>query len=208
MDVSNFQPASSHSFRPSNKYFDHVTRSLIILDLDETLIYASETPLARQPDFIVGPYVAYIRPFFHDFRAFVRQYFAIAVWTSSSADYAALVVEHLFPEIHLAFSWSRNRCTRRFDYEVGKHAWIKNLSKAKKCGFPLERILVIDDSPAKLQRHYGNLICVRSWHGDPDDTELRDLVPFLAWLHPVENYRTVEKRDWRIKAAQMPGDVS
>ena len=176
---------------------------MLILDLDETLIYASETPLARQPDFVVGPYVAYVRPFFPEFLRFAREYFAIAVWTSSSDGYASAVADNLFTGVDLEFVWSRSRCTRRFDHEMFEEVWIKNLVKSKRRGFPLERTLVIDDSPEKLPRHYGNLIRVISWQGKTDDTQLRDLIPFLKWLHPAENYRRIEKRDWRIQVARM-----
>ncbi len=102
-------------------------RSLIILDLDETLIYACEKPLARQPDFVVGPHLAYIRPHFHEFLAFARHHFSIAVWTSSSGDYAVAVAGHLFRDVHLEFIWSRSRCTGRFDYDEYEQVWIKKL---------------------------------------------------------------------------------
>ena len=42
-------------------------RQLLILDIDETLVYATETPLERPPDFRVGPFVAYRRPHLHKF---------------------------------------------------------------------------------------------------------------------------------------------
>ncbi len=77
------------------------------------------------------------------------------------------------------------------------------MSKTKKLGFPLERTLVVDDSPEKLQRYYGTLIRVSSWHGESDDTQLRDLIPFLDWIHAMENYRSIEKRDWRRQATRL-----
>jgi NLI interacting factor-like phosphatase len=40
---------------------------LLILDLDETLIYATEEPLQRVPDFIIGPYAVYRRPYLTEF---------------------------------------------------------------------------------------------------------------------------------------------
>ena len=35
---------------------------LLILDLDETLVFAAERPLTREADFRVGPYHVYGRP--------------------------------------------------------------------------------------------------------------------------------------------------
>ena len=40
---------------------------LLILDLDETLIFATERPLTREADFRVGPYHVYGRPGLADF---------------------------------------------------------------------------------------------------------------------------------------------
>jgi RNA polymerase II subunit A small phosphatase-like protein len=39
-----------------------VIRRLLVLDLDETLIYANECPLDRPADFEVAPYFVYLRP--------------------------------------------------------------------------------------------------------------------------------------------------
>jgi TFIIF-interacting CTD phosphatase-like protein len=179
-----------------------MTRPLLILDLDETLVHADEALLARRADFVAGPYLGYVRPFFWEFLASVRPHWALAVWTSSSAAYAAAVVDHLFPDVELEFAWSCTRCTRRFDYDLGEEVWIKDLRKAARRGFPLERILIIDDSPEKLRRQYGNLLRVRPWHGDPRDTELRDVIAFLQWLLSARNFRTIEKRGWRSHATQ------
>lgn len=40
---------------------------LLILDLDGTLIFATERPLTREADFRVGPYPVYGRPGLPDF---------------------------------------------------------------------------------------------------------------------------------------------
>lgn len=67
----------------------------------------------------------------------------------------------------------------------------------KRLGFALERVLMIDDSPEKLQRNFGNHLRVRPFIGDPSDTELRDLLPFLKHLSQKSNFRIIEKRGWR-----------
>ena len=41
---------------------------LLILDLDETLVYSIEEPLGRDHDFTVGPYAVYRRPHLAEFR--------------------------------------------------------------------------------------------------------------------------------------------
>ncbi len=175
-----------------------MSKQLLILDLDETLVYADEKPLARAADFQVGPFHVYRRPFLGEFVAVIANWFDLAVWSSASGSYVHGVVENVFGAPNaLRFVWACDRCTRRFDAELQEHYYAKNLSKLRKLGFELERILMVDDSPEKLSQHYGNHIRVAPFTGDESDTELRDLLPFLESLRTAENVRRIEKRFWR-----------
>ncbi|KRA53657.1 hypothetical protein ASD77_03040 [Pseudoxanthomonas sp. Root65] len=175
----------------------HQTK-LLILDLDETLIHANEGGLDRDPDFEVGPYAVYKRPGLDGFLAAIKPYFDVAVWTSSTRLYAAPVVASIFPsDFELKFVWSRERCTMRFDPEHHDYEWAKNLGKLKRRGYRLEQVLMVDDTPAKLSKHYGNLVRVRPFLGDPADQELAQLGVYLPTLVDVPNVRKVEKRFWR-----------
>ncbi|MFK7905120.1 MAG: NIF family HAD-type phosphatase [Chitinophagales bacterium] len=71
---------------------------LLILDLDETLIFATEKPLEREADFNVLHYHVYKRPFLKAFLEEVQHAFQIAVWSSASDDYVEEVVKHIFPK--------------------------------------------------------------------------------------------------------------
>lgn len=171
---------------------------LLILDLDETLIHASEIPLEQAADFEFEKYSVYRRPHLAQFLQFCLQHFQVAVWTSSTADYAAAVVQEIFPPgSHLEFVWARRRCTPRFNPEDYSYTWSKNLSKLKRRGFKLPQVLIVDDSPEKLTRHYGNLIRIKPFEGDRQDDELLRLMPYLLRLKDVPNVRRVEKRWWR-----------
>jgi RNA polymerase II subunit A small phosphatase-like protein len=175
-----------------------VSKQLLILDVDETLIYANEKPLDRPADFHVGPFSVYRRPFLSEFVAAVSEWFDIAVWSSASGAYVQGVVNGVFgADNRLRFVWSCERCTRRFHPELQEYFYAKNLSKLRKFGYALERVLMVDDSPEKLLQHYGNHIRVRPFVGDESDSELHDLLPFLDSLRMVENVRRVEKRYWR-----------
>ncbi|MFQ5540433.1 MAG: NIF family HAD-type phosphatase [Candidatus Binatia bacterium] len=183
---------------------------LLILDLDETLIYASEQPLPIAPDFAVGGYHVYTRPHLARFLERCTAHFELAVWTSSTADYARAVLAHIKPpDVHFSFVWARDRCTRKRDLERQTYVWIKDLKKVKKQGYALEQVIVVDDSPEKLARHYGNLVCVRPFTGDAGDEELMHLADYLLQLAGVENVRRVEKRGWRthVSSAPSPGSA-
>lgn len=64
---------------------------LLVLDLDETLIHSSETPLHRAPNFRVGPYYVYQRPDLQEFLATAAVHYRLAIWSAGSDDYVAAI---------------------------------------------------------------------------------------------------------------------
>lgn len=175
------------------------TDKLIILDLDETLIFSSKTTLDRPADFSVGKLHTYIRPYAMDLIRFCFNHFNhVAVWTSATRSYADKVCQAVFQQhyTNLTFIWSRERCIRYFNTELFEEEWIKDLNKVKRLGYPLENIIMIDNSPQKLRRHYGNLVTVKDYEGIADD-ELQQLIEYLPMLVKEPNIRSVEKRNWR-----------
>jgi RNA polymerase II subunit A small phosphatase-like protein len=173
-------------------------RKLIVLDLDETLVYATSERLSTPEAFTVGPYYAYLRPHLRPFLEFCIARFDTAVWTSSSADYANAVATHLFGSIErLTFLWSRSRCTLRHDRDRDEQYWIKDLKKVRRIGYALGRVIVVDDTAKKHERNYGNLVTVSPFEGRLDDEELPHLARYLEWLADVDDVRVVEKRWWR-----------
>lgn len=118
------------------------SRVLLILDLDETLVFASERPLDREPEYRVGPYFVYRRPFVDEFLCSVAEHFQLAVWSSSSLDYARAIVHLVFPSsVALTFVWGRNRCVQRYDGEWQANYYVKDLRKVKRLGYDLRRVL-------------------------------------------------------------------
>lgn len=172
-------------------------KKLLVLDLDETLIHATEKSNYVH-HFIVGPYIVFKRPNLEKFLNFCNENFEIGIWTSSTEDYANEIVKEIIPKhIDIKFLWSRDRCIREMNYETAEIDWIKDLKKLKKKGYSLNNIVVVDDSPEKLKRQYGNLVKVEPFFGNNDDSELEKLEVFLKTLVNVENVRTVEKRNWK-----------
>ena len=173
-------------------------RILLILDLDETLIFAAERDLERSPDFRVGPYSVYRRPHLDEFLRSCWRHFEIAVWSSSGADYLAEVLRTVLPaEMSPIFVWDRERCVRAFDSEQQETCFVKDLKKIKRLGYDLNRVLIVDDTPEKAQRNYGNAIYVSPFYGDPKDDELLLLSRYLESLSRSQNVRAIEKRGWK-----------
>ncbi len=172
-------------------------RKLLVLDLDETLVHASEQPLAHAADFLVGPYHVYKRPHVAEFLADVLLVFDVGVWTTSGPGYAAQVVAALFEPGALRFVWASPRCTTARDWTTGEYTSIKPLAKLKRQGYALGAILAVDDTPSKHVRNYGNLVTVREFTGDRADTELPLLAGYLRTLLPHPDVRRLDKRQWR-----------
>jgi RNA polymerase II subunit A small phosphatase-like protein len=179
----------------------HEGRPLLVLDLDETLLHASDVPLIHACDARVADYYVSARPGLRRFLETMAATYTLGVWTSSSAAYADAIVRTFMEGVALRFVWSARRCTYPQDPYRGMASPLKNLSKLKRLGFRLERIVMLDDSPEKLRRHYGNLVPVRPYLGDAVDDELEVVTPFLLRLATVDNVRAVEKRRWRESAA-------
>lgn len=174
------------------------TKPLLILDLDETLFFACESPLLRRHDCRLGPYYVYRRPYLSEFLRRCEQQYQLAVWSSSSSDYVAEAVHLVLPQdVSLAFAWSRDRCVQRYHPETKQRYYIKDLKKVKRLGYDLNRMLIADDTPLKVQRNYGNAVYVKEFAGDTTDEELKHLSVYLTSIARIANYRRLEKRNWR-----------
>jgi RNA polymerase II subunit A small phosphatase-like protein len=175
-----------------------VDKPLLILDLDETLIFASEQRMEREPDFTCGPYSIYCRPHLDEFFREIVTTFRFGVWTSATEDYMECVVKNVIPkEIELAFVFGGQRCTQVLDPNTGEMKWVKDLKKIKKKGYTLDRVIMVDDTASMLERNYGNLIRVSPWRGSTEDDELFYLVKYLNKISGVSSFRNIEKRFWR-----------
>lgn len=183
-------------------------KALLILDLDETLIHASAKPLARTADFRLSGYHVYKRPHLERFLTECATRFQLAIWSAGSDSYVAEAVKHIIPPgIDLALVWGRSRCTFSVDSRkvqedgfldpTSHYNFAKKLKKLLRLGYRLERMLIVDDTPAKCIHNYGNAIYVEEFLGDEDDAELPLLAAYLATLAEVPNVRTLEKRGWR-----------
>ena len=68
----------------------------LILDLDETLIHATEQPLIHQADFETELYYVYKRPYVEEFLEFCFANFRVGVWTTAGEEFARDVVKNIF----------------------------------------------------------------------------------------------------------------
>ncbi len=196
--VTSPEPNPSPAPAPSPDSVESVaSRLLVICDLGETLVHATQDPALDPPDFMVDEYRVRRRPQLAEFLRSVSRFADLAVWSSASDSYVAEIVQQIVPsEVSLRCVWARSRCTRRRDMDQFEEYWVKDLKKVKNLGYSLERILIVDDSPEKIERHYGNHVRIEPFYGELDDCTLPKLAAYLERFAVMENVRTVEKRGW------------
>ncbi|CAA7259286.1 unnamed protein product [Cyclocybe aegerita] len=167
----------------------HAGRKCLVLDLDETLVHSSFKSIS-QADYVVPVEIEYHwhnvyvikRPGVDNFLKKMGEIYEIVVFTASLSKYADPVLDKL--DIHQVVS---HRLFRESCYNH-KGNYVKDLSQL---GRPIADTIILDNSPASYIFHPNNAVPVSSWFNDPHDTELTDLVPFLADLSGVEDVRGV-----------------
>ncbi len=83
---------------------------------------------------------------------------------------------------------------RRYDHELFENYFVKDLKKVKRLGFDLRRVLIVDDTPRKVSRNYGNAVYVTAYTGQEGDEELLRLSRYLASISTTPDVRVLEKR--------------
>lgn len=160
---------------------------LIVFDLDETLVHATEVPLLYAPTFQVGPYFVYVRPFASELIKFCASHFELAVWSSSSALYVETVTAELFgTTFPVAFSWGVSKCVQKADPKSNGYVYVKDLRKAMKYGYAADEIIMIDDSPEKLQRQPMRHLCLSAFTGDPLDRDLINVIERVKTMAQIQ----------------------
>lgn len=174
-------------------------RPLLVLDLDETLISAEDEVRGIPGEVAFAEHHVVPRPGLASFLSEVRAKFDVAIWTASTAEYAEPIVRHFIGE-PLVFLWDRTRCTLHSDINTREWVYIKDIKKLVRAGYAKERILIVDDTPAKIARSYGNYVRIAPFEGDLADEDLKFLAPYLVSIAGTENMRTLDKRGWRNRA--------
>ncbi|KAF8813603.1 NIF-domain-containing protein [Phlegmacium glaucopus] len=167
----------------------HAGRKCLVLDLDETLVHSSFKSIS-QADYVVPVEIEYHwhnvyvikRPGVDNFLKKMGEIYEVVVFTASLSKYADPVLDKL--DIHQVVS---HRLFRESCYNH-KGNYVKDLSQL---GRPIADTIILDNSPASYIFHPNNAVPVSSWFNDPHDTELTDLVPFLADLSTVQDVRGI-----------------
>jgi RNA polymerase II subunit A small phosphatase-like protein len=148
-------------------------RRLVIFDLDETLVHASDVQMEYAPSFEHAPYFVYQRPFVRELLTATKPFYDFAVWSSASREYVDAVVANVFgSEFEVKFAWAVERCVQRVHVPSNSYVYIKDLRKVQSHGYAVEHITIVDDSPEKIARQPRNHLPIKPYRGQVDDREL------------------------------------
>jgi len=183
--------------RPTERYLlpamrnQDADRKCVVIDLDETLVHSSFKPISNA-DFIVPVEIdgtvhqVYVlkRPHVDEFLQRMGEMFECVLFTASLAKYADPVAD-------LLDKWGVFRA-RLFRESCVFHRgnYVKDLSRL---GRDLNKVVIIDNSPASYIFHPDNAVPVSSWFDDMSDTELLDLMPFFENMARADNVYSMLK---------------
>ncbi|XP_057708681.1 CTD small phosphatase-like protein 2 [Corythoichthys intestinalis] len=163
----------------------------VVIDLDETLVHSSFTPV-NNADFITPVDIdgtihqVYVskRPHVDEFLRRMGEMFECVLFTASLSKYADPVSDVLDKWGAFRSRLFREACV------FHKGNYVKDLSHL---GRDLNKVIIIDNSPASYIFHPDNAVPVVSWFDDTSDSELLDLIPFFERLSNVDDIYDVLK---------------
>jgi RNA polymerase II subunit A small phosphatase-like protein len=160
-------------------------KKLLILDLDNTLIYSS---VEKVPcDFIIKlsdqeTFYVKKRPGLDHFLQQVYSHFILAVFTAACEDYAHEICNVIFSDYKLLFIWNYVHCNikHEFGYFDSRQIILKKLDKVFKCTFNFNdeilqfdkhNTIIIDDKPETALDNHENFVRISPYYdeiGEPD----------------------------------------
>ena len=167
---------------------------LLILDLDETLVYSTldaVSPHCTKRAVEGNEYYTMFRPGLHPFLHHVRKYFECYIWSTGQQPYVEDVWSHI--DMDGFKLWGRNFCSHTSTNP--NEPYEKPLRKITD---DLTQAIIVDNTASVFAKTPLNGIEIRTWHGDQSDTELEHLAHYLDWLR----HQTSFQRDhsaWRFE---------
>ncbi|KAJ1929472.1 mitochondrial inner membrane protein required for protein import [Tieghemiomyces parasiticus] len=137
----------------------------LLINLDETLVHTSW-------DVDHGWRTAK-RPGVDYFLGYLSKFYEIVLFTTQPSYAAMPIIEKLDPYGYIMYHLYRES-TR---YEDG--VYLKDITKLNR---DPAKVVALDSNPAAYARQPRNLVALKPWKGDPEDTYLTDIMPFLEYL--------------------------
>ena len=159
-----------------NRISYHFTSShkrILFLDLDETLVHSSFSPVASYDVKLhitykkkIFPIYVNIRPHVESFLLKMSSLFHIYIFTASIAEYADKVIDCIDTQHVIEKRFYREHCT----YHKG--IYVKDIRKYIDSSVDINDVVIVDNNPVSFLFNPSNGVAIKTWHSDKKDTEL------------------------------------
>lgn len=154
---------------------DSVLKPIIVLDLDNTLIYT---------DYELDELYTYYRPGLKVFINTLLVYADLSIFTAGTEQYADPIINNIETLCEKKDLFKkrlfRQNCVKSI---LNDNIFYKNLRDY----FPLERTLIVDDNADAVSPHPENSIIITPFYGEPDDNILYMILPLLLQFCKQKN---------------------
>lgn len=175
-------------------------KKTIVFDLDETLVHCVDD-VNSSPDVVLsitfpsGETVnagINIRPFARECLSEAVKYFEVIIFTASHKCYADVVLDYIDPSLELIHHrLYRENCL------VVEGVFMKDLRIL--ANRKLQDIVIVDNAAYSFGYHLDNGIPIISWHDDPYDRELFNLMDYIKILAQAEDVREVNRQIFHLR---------
>ena len=203
--VKTLQPVNLEQLKEKRKNIPrrkgYENKKTLIFDLDETLVHCCENTTTCSPTVILpvvfptGETVQAginIRPYALECLREVKKDFEVFVFTASHPCYANVVLDYLDPKkelIHQRFF--RDSCINMGGVFIKDLRIFANRN--------LKDMIIVDNAAYSFAYQLDNGIPIVSWHDDPYDTELYNLMDYVKTLLVVDDIRIVNEQTFHLK---------
>ena len=175
-------------------------KKTIIFDLDETLVHCvdddrAEADVVVDVDFGNGEIIPIgfnIRPYAREVLQEACKYFEVVVFTASQKPYADSILDYLDPDQNLI----HHRLYRENCLMV-EGVYMKDLRILN--NRRIQDLVIVDNSAYSFGYHLDNGIPIISWHDDPYDRELFNLIHYLRILARCDDVRVLNRQYFKLK---------
>jgi RNA polymerase II subunit A small phosphatase-like protein len=147
---------------------------VLVLDLGDTIIRATRLPTAFSVFSVVSNrrrLHIQVRPGAIEFLQTMAKSFDVRIFSDFTRDITLQIVRHIAPFVPERCCYSIEDCVFQAGYVV------KDL---RRIGYPLDRVLLLDDVLGSGLFQPANCLQIAPWHGDQDDDVLKsELAPIL-----------------------------
>ena len=202
--VRTLPPADSAQLRNKRIFLEkrkgYASRKTLIFDLDETLVHCCENPSQSTPDVVLpitfptGEVVnagINIRPFAKECLTEANKLFEVIVFTASHQCYADVVLNYLDPTGELIHHrLYRDNCI------TVEGLFLKDLRIM--ANRRIQELVIVDNAAYSFAYQLDNGIPIISWHDDPYDRELFNLIDYMKILAGAEDIRSVNRETFHL----------